>query len=310
MSPLRLPAVLTREIKWADIQELRRGLGSRLKALWWIHERVVLSWRDGRIIETSSRARQTTADYLLTVPPNQTLSFDLRLDERYSRQLDRVIQDNLSVWTPFQPEEVWIQPVSVPKTGNRTVEIFYVPRAQLAPAIEGAKAANLRVDGLIFEGRAGPPLLLDNHAAFRRRVVRQGRAIGTILFVAFAVLAGVSGLDRLERTESHYKRETANSLRAFRAIEAPGNQAFDVLSKQIKLPLASSSLAEVLSKMPAQSVISEIEWKPDEIVIRLQRDTVETFRKAVDLGHGWQALEPTSSDQGLVTLRYKREHSP
>jgi hypothetical protein len=281
-----------------------------MNSLWWSHERIVLDWREGKTMGPPNGAHQATADYLLAVPLERTLSFDVRPKEGASSRLARVIEDNLPVWTPFRPEEVWLQPAQKQQPGNNPIEIIYVPRLLLKPAIEGAKVAGLRIDGLIFEGREGPPLLFDRQAAFRRRLVRHGEKIGSVLFMVLAILAGLSGLDRLERMENQYKTETAKSLRTLRAIEAPGNRTFGALAQVKRHPPASSVLAEILAKMSNHTVIVELEWKPDEVNVRLQKEAAEAFRETVQPGEDWRASETALSGQGLATIQYRRERLP
>jgi hypothetical protein len=296
-----LPDWLTRDIGSSDLKTLMsRAYGAFQHALW-RHPKVVFRWEGDRLtpndqsMALSNSWASSNADCLLEIPEARTLAFDLPPILAAEHPSAALILAQISNWTPFRADEVWLLPPNDRSDNPR--ECLYVPRHNLMPPLAVAACEGIRIDGIIFEMRPDASVLFEKRASWVRRIRHRALPLVIALLPLSLGLVSWAYLSRIERQESHLQQHLVQLLNEARQGNATGNERLDrfVRTKHDHQP--SADLATLLTALPPDIALDEVSWQANRFQIRI--DEKDGARLVEALGFTrWAAKPPIPSDAG------------
>lgn len=299
--PKTLPHWLTRDLGSRDLKLLSSGFLNALKRTWHSHPKVTLRWDGDHLIASHPMLLNKTADCLLEIPEARTLSFDLPPVLAAEPPSASLILAQISNWTPFSADEVWLLPPDY-RAGNLR-ECLYVPKRHLAAPLATATREAIRVDGIVFEARPGASVLFEGRAGWVRRLRHHALAL---MLACLPVSLGIFAwayLSRIEREEFRFQQRVVQLLGEARKGTAIGNDRLDQIALTVKYQQPSADLATLLIALPAELALHDVAWQANRFLIRI--DESEGTRLIEAMGSTkWSVKTVTRPEPGksLVEL--------
>ena len=234
------------------------------------------------------------------------LSFETRIPSLSGSDVKALIENNFGIWSPFRIDEVYFCAALVHAEGGQRLEVHYIPRTLVAPALTQAERAGRPIDGLVFGSDTSRI-----HYFNRRRLAwkwlrrRATPLLGVGLVISLALFLGAM-LYRVEHAEIILRAEIAARLRELRQLDTPGNRGLADL-QSIVAPgepgFSSTAIGLIQKALPPDAAIVALEVKGGVATITVPEAQKEAILAAFQAVGGVKASPGPDVAPGIPIIR-------